>query len=196
MDVSKYGLEPEPTVIEGLQAGCDVVAFSGDKLLGGPQAGILCGRAELIAQLKRHPLARAVRSDKMCLAGLAATLNHYLTDQAISEIPVWRMISQPLEAVAEKAEVWSTRLQEQGIEASVVDGYSMVGGGSLPGTRLPTKLVAVRKPNVGELAALLRSRRTPVIGRIQDDLYLTDPRTVLPEEEDRFLQALLECGTM
>jgi L-seryl-tRNA(Ser) seleniumtransferase len=191
LDTSAYGLEPEPTVLEGLQAGCDVVAFSGDKLLGGPQAGILCGRADLMTQLKRHPLARAIRADKMSLAALAGTLTHYLTEHALTEIPVWRMIARSVTEIEAEANTWAARLQEQGVRAKVVDGRSTVGGGSLPGTSLPTKLVAIEQDNVDELAARLRQHKTPVIGRIQDELYLIDPRTILPQQTETLLQALL-----
>ena len=195
LDCSPYGLEPEPTVLDGLEAGCDVVAFSGDKLLGGPQAGILVGQAELIVQCKKHPLARAVRADKLCLAGLSATLAHYLTEQALKDIPIWRMISRPLVAIATEANTWATQLQEQGIRASVIDGRSTVGGGSLPGTDMPTKVVAIDHDAVDELAKALRDEKSPVIGRIQDGRFLVDPRTVLPNQVENLIQSLLHCAT-
>jgi L-seryl-tRNA(Ser) seleniumtransferase len=194
LDVSPFGLAPEPTVLEGLAAGCDVLAFSGDKLLGGPQAGILCGRAELIARLKRHPLARAVRADKLCLAALAATLHSYATERVLQEIPVWQMIARPFDDLAATADTWAARWQEQGIKAVVVDGESTVGGGSLPGTSLPSRLVAIEQPGVDELAAALRQHSTPVIGRIQDGRYLIDPRTVLPNQVESLIQAILKHG--
>jgi L-seryl-tRNA(Ser) seleniumtransferase len=132
---------------DAIAAGVDLVAFSGDKLLGGPQAGIICGKANLVAELKRHPLARALRADKLCLAALSATLNSYLTGKAVEEIPVWRMIARPLADLAKQAEAWAAHLRANGIAAAVVDGRSTVGGGSLPGTSLPTKLVAIdRRP--------------------------------------------------
>jgi L-seryl-tRNA(Ser) seleniumtransferase len=193
LDTTPHGLEPEPTVIEALQAGCDIVAFSGDKLLGGPQAGILCGRLGLIRQCKRHPLARAVRADKLCLAGLAATLTHYLTNHALTEIPVWRMIARPFSAIESEADTWAARLQEQGIKASVIDGRSTVGGGSLPGTSLPTSVVAIEYEDVEALAMALRRQSTPVIGRIQDGRYLIDPRTILPEQVEILLTSLVNC---
>jgi L-seryl-tRNA(Ser) seleniumtransferase len=194
LDVSPFGLAPEPTVLEGLAAGCDVLAFSGDKLLGGPQAGILCGRAELIARLKRQPLARAVRADKLCLAALAATLHSYATERVLQEIPVWQMIARPFDDLAATADTWAARWQEQGIKAVVVDGESTVGGGSLPGTSLPSRLVAIEQPGVDELAAALRQHSTPVIGRIQDGRYLIDPRTVLPNQVESLIQAILKHG--
>ena len=190
LDTAPYGLEPEPTVLDGLQAGCDVVCFSGDKLLGGPQAGLLCGRGDLISQIKRHPLARAVRADKMALAALSATLELYLTDRALTEIPVWRMIARPLAAIEADAERWTVYLQERGVAAAIADGRSTVGGGSLPGTSLPTKLVAIEQINVEKLAANLRDQPIPVIGRIQDNLFLIDPRTILPEQVEILLELL------
>ncbi len=195
VDVSGYGLEPEPTVQEGLADGCDVVCFSGDKLLGGPQAGLLVGRAALVGRMKRHPLARAVRADKLCLAGLSATLLHYLDGSAEREVPVLWMIARPLAELADTAERWAASLRERNVNATVVAGESRVGGGSLPGTSLPTMLVAVsalsRRPD--ELATALRARPLPVIGRVQNDRLLIDPRTVLPGQADELLAALAAC---
>ncbi|MCA9935228.1 MAG: L-seryl-tRNA(Sec) selenium transferase [Ardenticatenaceae bacterium] len=190
LDTSPYGIEHEPTVQEGLEAGCDVVTFSGDKLLGGPQAGILCGRADLIARIKKHPLARAVRADKMCLSGLAATLTHYLMDRALEEIPVWQMIARPFTDIAATANTWAARLQSQGIQATAINGFSTVGGGSLPGSSIATRLVAITHHNVDELAAQLRQQQIPIIGRIQDGRFLLDPRTVLPHQEETLLHTL------
>ena len=193
LDCSPYGLEPEPTVLDGLEAGCDVVAFSGDKLLGGPQAGILVGNANLIAACKKHPLARAVRADKLCLAGLAATLTHYLTEQALAAIPIWQMISRSLADVEAEANAWAKQLQAEGIEAEVVNGRSTVGGGSLPGTDMPTKLVSIKHEAVDELAKELRLCEFPLVGRIQDGRFLLDPRTVLPNQTENLLQSVKDC---
>jgi len=192
LDTAEFGLAPEPTVLDGLQAGCDVVAFSGDKLLGGPQAGILCGRAELMNVIKKHPLARAVRADKMALAALSATLTHYLKDEALEEIPVWRMISRSLTTISETADTWAAQLQEQGIAAQTIAGESTVGGGSLPGTTLPTRLVAITYPDVEALAAALRQNDPPIIGRIQDGRFLIDPRTVLAEQAQPLVSAIIK----
>lgn len=191
LDTSAYGLDPEPTVLAGLQAGADVVAFSGDKLLGGPQAGILAGRADLITQLKKHPLARAVRADKLCLAGLTATLTHYLKGEATSHIPVWRMIAMPLAELERRAAAWVVHLTAQHIPAGVIPGESTVGGGSLPGTTLPTRLVALKVEKVDEFAAALRHTTPPIIGRIAADQFLLDPRTVLPEQDPLLLGILV-----
>jgi len=192
LDVTPYGLEAEPTVSDGLSAGADVIAFSGDKLLGGPQAGLLCGRADLISKLKRHPLARAVRADKLCLAALSATLTHYIKGNALQEVPVWQMISRSLQSITSEAQRWATRLEAEGIEVELVDGRSRVGGGSLPGTSLPTKLVAVTNEDSESLASRLRTADVPVIGRIQDGRVLLDPRTVLADQGPILLNTLLE----
>ncbi|MGW8318223.1 MAG: L-seryl-tRNA(Sec) selenium transferase [Candidatus Promineifilaceae bacterium] len=193
LDTSAYGLDREPTVVDGLRAGADLVSFSGDKLLGGPQAGIICGRANLVGQLKKHPLARAVRPDKLCLASLSATLASYATGRAIEEIPVWRMISRPLVEVEDLAEGWVARLREVGLQAKTVTGESTVGGGSLPGTTLPTALVAIEHPSPDRLARQLRHNTPPIIGRIGEGRLLLDPRTVMREDEQTVLEGLLSC---
>lgn len=192
LDSSVYGLDPEPTVLAGLQAGADVVAFSGDKLLGGPQAGILVGRADLIAHLKKHPLARAVRADKLGLAGLTATLTHYLRGEATRHIPVWQMIALPLVELERRAAAWVAHLVAHNIPAEVIAGESTVGGGSLPGAMLATRLVALKVAKVDEFAAALRHAPLPIIGRITADQFLLDPRTVLPEQETHLMASLIE----
>jgi L-seryl-tRNA(Ser) seleniumtransferase len=192
LDTSEFGLDPEPTLLDGLQAGCDIVAFSGDKLLGGPQAGILCGNADLMNIIKKHPLARAVRADKMALAALSATLTLYLKGQALAQVPVWRMISRPHEAIAAEAAEWAAQLQEQGIAAKSMAGESTVGGGSLPGTSMPTQLVAITHPDVEALAARLRENDPAVIGRVQNGRFLIDPRTILPRQTEALLAALIQ----
>jgi L-seryl-tRNA(Ser) seleniumtransferase len=176
----------EPRVQESLAAGADLVCFSGDKLLGGPQAGIILGRAELVARLKKHPLARAVRADKLCLAGLTATLLHYLKNEAEREIPIWRMIATPLEQLQARAGAWVERLGR----GETIPGQSTVGGGSLPGETLPTCLAAfaVRRPD--RALAWLRQGAPPVIARVQAERLLLDPRTVLPEQEAALLRTL------
>src|SRR5262245_25810658 len=137
LDTAAFGLAHEPMVGESVAAGADVVCFSGDKLLGGPQAGILVGKRETIDRLKRHPLARAVRLDKASIAGLEATLRHYARGEATQAVPVWRMIALTVEQIASRAEAWRGALAEAGIAAEVVAGESAIGGGSLPGETLP-----------------------------------------------------------
>ena len=192
LDTTRFGLSPEPTPQEGIDAGVDLVLFSTDKLLGGPQAGIVAGRKGLVDRIRKHPMARAVRCDKLTLASLSATLLHYVREEALEKVPVWRMISMPLDEIEAKARRWV-----EGIEgAKVVEGYSTIGGGSLPGDMLPTKLVAVapeRGQGVNELAKKLRLGDTPVMARIEDDLLLLDPRTVLLEEDEALSQALRQA---
>jgi len=188
LDTAAFGMAHEPTVQESVSAGADVVAFSGDKLLGGPQAGILVGRREVIDTLKRHPLARAIRPDKLALAGLAATLNHYLRGEALAEVPVWRMIAAPVDELRGRAERWASELK--GLKAEVVDGVSTVGGGSLPGETLPTALLALKFSSPDKVAASLRAGDPPVIARIEEGRLLFDPRTVLAREEEALLAAL------
>lgn len=190
LDTSAYGLAHEPTLQESVAQGVALVSVSGDKLLGGPQAGVIVGKGDLIATLKRHPLTRALRVDKTTLAGLQATLLHYLKGEAEEKVPVWRMIAMPIEAIEKRAKAWAERLVEAGITARVVDGHSTVGGGSLPGETLPTRLVAIQVNSPVELARRMRTGDPPVIGRIEDDRFLLDPRTVLPEEDDVLIEAI------
>ncbi len=191
-----YGLAHEPTPRESIAAGADVVCFSGDKLLGGPQAGILVGKADVLARIARHPLMRAVRIDKLTLAALEATLRHYQRDEAETHIPVWRMISTQPKHISSRAASWVSKLQAHGIPARTQRGESTVGGGSLPGETLPTTLLALDIAHVPlpleELAKRLRLRRTPLIARIHHDTLLLDPRTVLPEQDKEVVRALVE----
>jgi L-seryl-tRNA(Ser) seleniumtransferase len=193
LDTTVYGLAPEPMVQQSVRAGAALTFFSGDKLVGGPQAGIIVGAKEYVDKLKKHPLARAVRIDKTRLAGLAVTLLHYLKEEAPVKIPVWRMIAAPLKDVERRAGIWRKAL---GGTAKVVPGETMVGGGSLPGGSLPTRLVAVGGRNTAKsIGERLRLLEVPVIGRIEKDVLLLDPRTVLPEEDDIILKALREIAS-
>ncbi len=193
-DTSAYGLAAEPTVQASLDAGADVIMFSGDKLLGGPQAGILIGRQAIIDRLRQHPLARAVRPDKLCLAGLAATLAHYLKGEALKQVPVWRMISMTAEEAGQRVQAWADTLCAAGLTCEVADGDSVVGGGSLPGESLKSRVLHVRVGGVDAAAARLRAREVPVIVRVEDDDLVIDPRTVLPRDEDELIGALRELG--
>jgi L-seryl-tRNA(Ser) seleniumtransferase len=186
LDTAAYGLAHEPMVQESIRAGAALVAFSGDKLLGGPQAGILVGQKDLVAKLKKHPLARAVRADKLCLAALTATLLHYLRDEATRAIPVWRMISMPLAEIEERARRWVAELGT----GEVVEGESTVGGGSLPGETLPTQLVALAVKSPNAFAAKLRAQDPPIIARVAEDKVTLDPRTVLEEAEAALLNGV------
>jgi L-seryl-tRNA(Ser) seleniumtransferase len=194
LDTTDYGLDPEPIVPQSIGAGAGLVMFSGDKLLGGPQAGIIAGRKDLVDRLKKHPLYRASRLDKVRLAGLMATLVHYLKGEATEKIPLWRLIAAPLDDIDRRARTWAAATGGKG---RVTDGEAVVGGGSLPGGTLPTRLVAIggegkRGVNVQKLAQELRNRELPVIGRISGQTLLLDPRSVLPEEDETVMVALRE----
>ena len=192
----RYGLGHEPMPQESIAAGSDVVCFSGDKLLGGPQAGILVGKAAVLERISRHPLMRAMRIDKMTLAALEATLRHYQREEAETSIPIWRMIAASPGSIAGRAASWVSKLQKYGIPARMQRGESTIGGGSLPGETLPTTLLALDAGNVSipldELAKRLRLRSLPLIVRILRDALLIDPRTVLEEQDDEVVRALVE----
>jgi L-seryl-tRNA(Ser) seleniumtransferase len=192
----RYGLGHEPMPQESIAAGSDVVCFSGDKLLGGPQAGILVGKAAVLERISRHPLMRAMRIDKMTLAALEATLRHYQREEAETRIPIWRMIAASPGSIAGRAASWVSKLQKYGIPARMQHGESTIGGGSLPGETLPTTLLALDAGNVSipldELAKRLRLRSLPLIVRILRDALLIDPRTVLEEQDDEVVRALVE----
>jgi L-seryl-tRNA(Ser) seleniumtransferase len=190
LETGDYGLAHEPMPQESIAAGVDAAFFSGDKLLGGPQAGIVVGRASVIERLAKHPLARALRPDKLTLAALRATLIHYLRGEP-EKVPVWRMIGIPEASLKERAQAWKAHI---GDLASVERSQSTIGGGSLPGETLPTWTVALTCLDVTGgaegLAQRLRAASPPVVGRIQDDRLLLDPRTVLPEEESHLIEAV------
>ncbi len=185
LDTARYGLAHEPMVQESLAAGVDLVCFSGDKLLGGPQAGIILGKAHLVARLKRHPLARAIRADKLCLAALSATLLHYLKGEAEKEIPVWRMVSASLNDLKARVEYW-----QQQVGGEVIEGRSTVGGGSLPEETLPTFVLSFNIPQMEQVVARLRQASPALITRVHGGRLLLDPRTVLPEEDDQLVRIL------
>lgn len=195
IDLSAFGLRREPLAADAIRAGVDVVTFSGDKLLGGPQAGILVGRRELLARFRRNPLARTVRIDKLCLAALEATLRLAREpDRARQEIPVLRMLSLPAAAVGARAEALAAALRAvvPGVRCTVEDGTSEVGGGALPLQALPTRVLRLGPgpAGAGALEARLRTRETPVLVRVQDERVLLDLRTVAPDEDAALLAAL------
>jgi L-seryl-tRNA(Ser) seleniumtransferase len=197
LPTAPYGLAPEPTVQESIAAGADLVTFSGDKLLGGPQAGLIVGRAQLVARLRGHPLARALRLDKTTLAGLEATLLAYLHGRSTEELPVWRMIAASPEALRARAEHIAAALRPAELRAngdgalvSVVGCASAIGGGSLPGEILPSYAVALAWPRPDELAQALRRAMPPVVGRIAEGRLLLDIRTVLAEQEPMLIEAV------
>jgi L-seryl-tRNA(Ser) seleniumtransferase len=186
-------LGEEPQVAQSLGAGADVVLFSGDKLLGGPQAGIIAGTTDVVGTIRRHPLMRALRADKMTYAALEATLEEYAAGRAAQTVPVARMIAMPHEAIARRAESLALQLSATGIDASLVEGFSTIGGGSAPGTQLPTRLVAIALP-AARLEATLRAQRPPVIARIENDHVVLDLRTVPPNRDDEVLAQIVAAS--
>ncbi len=193
LETSRYGLAAEPTVQESIGAGVDLVTFSGDKLLGGPQAGIIVGRQALIAQLRQHPMARALRVDKLTFAALEATLRSYQCGRATEELPVWQMISASVEMLTVRVQNWQAHLQAKQITSECIAGESAVGGGSLPGEVLPTVLLTIAPREPDAVAARLRQQHPPIVCRIQHNQLLFDPRTVLPAQEPDLLRGLQEA---
>jgi L-seryl-tRNA(Ser) seleniumtransferase len=194
LDTTRFGLAPEPTIQESISKGVDLVFFSGDKLLGGPQAGIIVGKKVYIDKLKKHPLVRAIRIDKTRLAGLAATLLHYLKGEALSKVPIWQMISTPLPQLERRAALWA---EAAGGLAQVIKGESLIGGGSLPGATLPTRLLAIgdaKRPALAQkLARRLRQQSPPIVGRISENVLLLDPRTISPQDDEVVVQGIKQA---
>ncbi len=189
LDTGVFGLAHEPTIADSVAAGVTLVIASGDKLVGGPQAGIICGDAEWVERVARHPLARAVRADKTCLAGLAATLRHYIRGEAETTIPVWRMIAAPVTTIRDRVERARSGLSESGITATVADVRSSIGGGALPGQLMPSYALALTG-NVDDLGRWLRLGQPAVFGRVERNRLLLDFRTVLPEDDDGLIEAV------
>jgi L-seryl-tRNA(Ser) seleniumtransferase len=190
LDTAPFGLGEEPTAQSRVAAGADLVCFSGDKLLGGPQAGILAGRREAIRRVKRHPLVRALRPDKVTLAALSATLAHYERGEATARIPVWRAIAADPEALRARAAEWREALGDAGGTCEVRASRSAVGGGSLPEVTLPTFVLALPPGDADGLAARLRAGDPPVVARIEEDRVVLDPRTVMPGEDEAVVRAV------
>ena len=195
LNTEDFVSEHEPTAQEALADGADVVCFSGDKLLGGPQCGIMLGSKAYLDRLRRHPLLRTVRIGKLISQALTATLLHYLKKEALEKIPVWRLMSLSLEELKGRAQAISTKLSRAGLTAAVIKGESMVGGGSLPDQTIKTYLVSIKPPRAAdEFAAGLRLATTPLLGRTQDDRFLIDVRTVLPEMDDTLVRVVTDVS--
>jgi L-seryl-tRNA(Ser) seleniumtransferase len=195
-DLSQYGLAEEPIVGQSVRAGADLVLFSGDKLLGGPQCGIIVGRAELIAKLRANPLARAIRVDKLTLAALQATLEIHRAGRALSEIPVLRQLSLTPDEIRRRGERLLERLRAESATPSAYlleDVASASGGGALPEIMLPSWAIAISSRSPDEVARQLRLGSPAVLARVKDGNTLLDLRTVLPKDEDALLQRILEC---
>lgn len=205
LDTAAWGLAHEPTPSESLAAGADLVTFSGDKLIGGPQAGLLVGRADLVARMRRDPLARAMRPDKVTLAAVAATLGIYRAGRALLDVPVWRAISTPLAEIEARAGAAAAALasggapgrsgmgdalSRPGIAVEVVATRATVGGGSLPGETLPSAALRVAGVRAAQLAARLRAGDPCVVARIEDGAVILDLRSVPPERDEELVGAL------
>ena len=191
LDTARYGLAREQTVGEAIREGADVVTFSGDKLLGGPQAGLAVGRAAPIAALRSHPLMRALRPDKLTIAALIATLESYRAGRAETELPVWRMIAASPRSIADRARRLATRFAGEGIVAETIATQSTVGGGALPEETQPSFAVAFSGAHVTRMATALRAGDPPVIARIVDERVALDLRSVLPEDDEALARAVL-----
>ena len=191
LPTTPYGLGSEPTVQESVSAGIALTTFSGDKLLGGPQAGIIVGRRDLVGAIARHPLTRALRPDKLCLAALHATLVSYLEGSAKEEIPVWRMITATIEQLERRGRIWADALRPE-FERQLIPADAAVGGGSLPGRVIPSVVLRIasgqRSPD--QIAAALRAATPPLIGKIESEAFLLAPRTVLKREDAAVVQML------
>ncbi|MBI2878052.1 MAG: L-seryl-tRNA(Sec) selenium transferase [Candidatus Tectomicrobia bacterium] len=203
IDLTRYGLSAEPTVQEVIQDGVDLVTFSGDKLLGGPQAGVILGRRDLVGRIKKNPLTRALRIDKLTLAALESTLRLYLDEEmAVRQIPTLRMLTLSPQALQERCELLLQRvhrLNGQGssgestpLEVRILDEHSQAGGGSLPLEQMPTRVLALRSSRASSetLERLFRDNEPPILGRLHKDCLYLDLRTVQEEEEEELLWAI------
>jgi L-seryl-tRNA(Ser) seleniumtransferase len=197
VDLSRFGLNDEPVISESIRAGADVVTFSGDKLLGGAQAGIIVGREKLIERMRKNPLYRALRIDKIVYAALAATLEIYRNEKHFAEIPVLRMLSQTKEDIEKRAERFIAKAEDfviRNVQFEIVAGVSAIGGGSAPLARLETVLISIQHDRLSaeEVESALRKNSPPIIARIAEDRVLLDLRTVLESEEEEIASALIK----
>jgi len=196
VDFSRYGLTGEPTVQESVKAGLDIITFSGDKLLGGPQAGIIVGKKKFVDQIKQNPLTRALRIDKMTLAALESTLKLYLDEKkAVSTIPTLRMLTMPISMIETNALKFKSMIDQLGdnrIKANIQDLTSKAGGGSLPLLELPSKCVgiSIQNQSANRIVTFLRNQNPAVIGRIENDCFYIDPRTVRDHEYSLIMASL------
>jgi L-seryl-tRNA(Ser) seleniumtransferase len=194
VSLEEYGLTGEPTAKMALESGASVVLMSGDKLLGGPQAGIILGGADLIARLRKNPFARAMRVDKLTLSALEATLRLYIEpDRALKEIPVLSMLTETVREITARAETIAAKLRAAGIEAKVAESSASVGGGAFPTAAIPSRAI-VLSHNSRELEERLRLGEPAVIGRVSDGELLLDLRSVLPHEDELLADAIIRLG--
>jgi L-seryl-tRNA(Ser) seleniumtransferase len=195
VDLSEFGLTEEPVINRSIADGADLVSFSADKLMGGPQAGIIVGRRDLIEKIRSHPLYRALRVDKIAYAALEATLRSYLTDRHFEEVPTLKMLFAPANEIRERSELVVESITSKAGEAlrlEIIDGESVIGGGSAPDVKPATALISatIRGLKAEELESRLRGNDPPVIARIAGDKVLIDLRTVRPDEESELVEAV------
>ena len=185
LNTEDFGLKHEPTVQENIRVGVDIVCFSTDKLLGGPQGGIICGKEIYLKKISQHPLFRTLRVDKITLAILQEILLSYLKGEAVSKIPIWKMISCPLDKITARSQNICQKLKEKDIPAFTKEGQTAIGGGSLPGQTLPTKLIIIKPPCPVEIFSKeLRSFSPPLLGRKEKEFFILDPRCVDPSSDN------------
>jgi len=186
-----FELAHEPTVLEAISAEADLVCFSGDKLLGAPQAGIILGKKKYVEMLRKHPLHRALRLDKMFIAGLEGVLLSYLKGEVTRKIPAWQMISTPLDVLKKRAENIGDQLKKSEISITIGESASTVGGGSLPGETLPTVVISVESAESADRQAKrFREQSPPIIGRIEDERFMLDLRTIFPHQDELIIKAI------
>ena len=191
LDTAEYGLAPEPMVQKSIADGTSLAMFSGDKLLGGPQCGIIVGSKDLVGKISGHPLMRALRVEKSTLASLSETLLSFLRGTVTDEIPVWQMISASLDSIQARAADWQASLLKSNIDSEIEEARSAIGGGSLPGESLPSVTLTIKPiKSPDSFLAAMRKSQPPVVGRIENDLIKFDPRTVLPGEDDALLASI------
>ena len=180
-----FGLKHEPTVQESIRVGADIVCFSTDKLLGGPQGGVICGKEIYLKKISQHPLFRTLRVDKITLAILQEILLSYLKGEAVSKIPIWKMISCPLDKIAARSQKICQKLKKEDIPSFTKEGQTAIGGGSLPGQTLPTKLIIIKPPCPVEIFSKeLRSFSPPLLGRKEKEFFILDPRCIDPSSDN------------
>jgi len=185
LNTEDFGLKHEPTVQESIRAGSDIVCFSTDKLLGGPQGGVVCGKEIYLKKISQHPLFRTLRVDKITLAILQEILLSYLKGEAVSKIPIWKMISCPLDKITARSQNICQKLKEKDIPAFTKEGQTAIGGGSLPGQTLPTKLIIIKPPCPVEIFSKeLRSFSPPLLGRKEKEFFILDPRCIDPSSDN------------
>jgi L-seryl-tRNA(Ser) seleniumtransferase len=194
-DLRSIGVNGEPSVLDSLRQGVDVVAYSGDKLLGGPQAGMLSGRSDLIARMRANSLFRALRVDKLTYAALEATLLAYVKGEH-DAIPALRMMHLSKEEIGRRAEAVAEKINPSRLSLEVIDGESVIGGGAAPSSVLPTRLLAIACEGMSadELSSSLRAAEPPIIARVEDGRVLLDLRTVFPEQDQAIVKALIEVA--